>query len=90
MHMFCAWMQAQQAQACQHHVGIYLQLWIAYNTNNTNNICFAPMPWAAGIQYPAYDAKVPKACTCLPCFRMLHILWGGSLFNHGKGARLVF
>ena len=45
--------------ACQQHVGTYLQLWVACNRNNTNNICFAPMPWAAGIQH-----MMPKACTC--------------------------
>ena len=41
------------------------------------------MPWAS--RHPAYDAQGMY----LPCFRMLHILWGGSLFNHGKGVRLA-
>ena len=70
--------------ACQQHVGTYLQLWVACNRNNTNNICFAPMPWAAGIQ-----DMMPKACTCLPCFRVLHILWVAACINHGKGVRLA-
>ena len=69
--------------ACQQHVGTNLQLWVAYNTNNTNNICFAPMPWAS--RHPAYDAQGMY----LPCFRMLHILWVAACSNHGKGVRLV-
>ena len=82
--MFCAWIQVQHAQACQQHVGTNLQLWMPCNTNNTNNICFAPMPWAAGIQ-----DMMPKACTCLPCFRVLHILWVAACINHGKGGRVA-
>lgn len=77
-----AWIQAQ---ACQQHVGTCLQLWMPCNRNNTNNICFAPMPWAAGIQHPAYDAQGMY----LPCFRMLHILGVAACINHGKGGRVA-